>query len=116
MEYSEKVMELGILLFEVLSEALGLSSNYLKELDCTEGLKILCHYYPACPQPELTMGATRHADNDFLTILLQDHIGGLQVLHDNKWIDVPPQPGALVVNIGDLLQVSLQYLLQLILK
>ncbi|ONI26626.1 hypothetical protein PRUPE_1G035600 [Prunus persica] len=40
----------------------------------------------------------------FLQKLLQDHIGGLQVLHQNKWIDVLPVPGALVVNIGDLLQ------------
>ncbi|RXI02922.1 hypothetical protein DVH24_003000 [Malus domestica] len=41
-----------------------------------------------------------------VTVLLQDHIGGRQVLHHKKWIDVPLVPGALVVNIGDLLQVS----------
>ncbi|XP_039155939.1 1-aminocyclopropane-1-carboxylate oxidase homolog [Eucalyptus grandis] len=35
---------------------------------------------------------------------LADQIGGLQVLHENKWIDVPPIPGALVINIGDQLQ------------
>ncbi|KAK6161351.1 hypothetical protein DH2020_004732 [Rehmannia glutinosa] len=32
------------------------------------------------------------------------NIGGLQVLYDNHWVDIPPVPGALVVNIGDLLQ------------
>jgi isopenicillin N synthase-like dioxygenase len=40
-------------------------------------------------------------------VLLQDHIGGLQVLHENTWVDVSPVPGALVINIGDLLQVIL---------
>uniref|UniRef100_A0A803N2B6 Fe2OG dioxygenase domain-containing protein n=1 Tax=Chenopodium quinoa TaxID=63459 RepID=A0A803N2B6_CHEQI len=40
----------------------------------------------------------------FLTILLQDQIGGLQVLHHDHWVDVPPTPGALVINIGDHLQ------------
>ncbi|XP_062105097.1 1-aminocyclopropane-1-carboxylate oxidase homolog 3-like [Humulus lupulus] len=103
-EYSKQVMKVGIFLFRLISEALGQNPNHLLDMDCAEGQLLFCHYYPPCPQPELTMGATKHADVDFLTVLLQDDIGGLQVLNDNKWIDVPPQPGALVVNIGDLLQ------------
>ncbi|KAJ7979898.1 1-aminocyclopropane-1-carboxylate oxidase-like 1-like [Quillaja saponaria] len=103
-DYSKHVMKLGILLFELLSEALGLNPYHLKDMGCAEWLLALCHYYPACPEPELTMGTTKHADNDFLTVLLQDHIGGLQVLHKETWIDIPPEPGALVINIGDILQ------------
>ena len=103
MEYSKEVMKVGILLFELISEALGLNPNHLNDIDCAEGLVVLSHYYPPCPQPELTRGATKHTDSDFLTLVLQDHIGGLQILYDNKWIDVSPQPGALVANVGDLL-------------
>ncbi|KAI5348008.1 hypothetical protein L3X38_000895 [Prunus dulcis] len=97
-------MKLRKLLFQLLSEALGLKPSHMNDMDCSLGLQVLCNYYPPCPQPELTLGASKHADDDFITVVLQDHIGGLQVLHQNKWIDVLPVPGALVVNIGDLLQ------------
>lgn len=104
-EYSEQVMKLGKILFELLSEGLGVNPNHLEDIGCANGLCYLGHYYPACPQPELTMGTTKHSDNDFLTVLLQDNLGGLQVLYQDKyWVDVPPNPEALVVNVGDLLQ------------
>ncbi|KAF1885103.1 hypothetical protein Lal_00028992 [Lupinus albus] len=101
LEYGKHVMKLGITLFELLSEALGLHQNHLKDMGCAEGLVTLGHYYPSCPEPELTMGTTKHSDNDFLTVLLQDHIGGLQVLYQDQWIDVPPAPGALVLMTND---------------
>ncbi|KAI5013658.1 hypothetical protein ZWY2020_037188 [Hordeum vulgare] len=80
-EYARQVQRLGRTLFELLSEALGLNPSYLEE------------------------------ETIFLTVLLQDDVGGLQVLVDddgNKqrpaWVDVPPVEGALVVNVGDYLQ------------
>ncbi|KAI4328650.1 hypothetical protein L6164_020986 [Bauhinia variegata] len=103
-EYSERVMASACTLLELLSEALGLNPLHLKEMGCAEGLLLMGHYYPECPEPELTMGLSKHSDGDFMTILLQDQIGGLQVLHQNHWVDIPPVPGALVVNIGDLMQ------------
>ncbi|KAJ8436739.1 hypothetical protein Cgig2_009713 [Carnegiea gigantea] len=89
-----------------VGKRLGLQTGHLNEIGCSERLMLLGHYYPPCPQPELTVGLPKHSDNDFLTVLLQDQIGGLQVLHQDHWVDVPPTPGALVVNIGDLLQAS----------
>lgn len=106
-EYSKQVYKLAVILFELLSESLGLKPDHLQDMDCAKGHCLLSHYYPPCPEPELTMGTTRHSDPDFLTILLQDHIGGLQIFHQNQWINVPSVPGAFVINIGDVLQASI---------
>lgn len=110
-EYSSKIMALGNTIFELFSEALGLDPSYLKELNCLEALYVQGHYYPSCPEPELTMGASKHTDPGFMAIVLQDQLGGLQVLHENQWVNVSPVHGALVVNVGDLLQVCIELVL-----
>ncbi|XP_060194136.1 feruloyl CoA ortho-hydroxylase F6H1-3-like isoform X1 [Lycium barbarum] len=69
--------------------------------------RINFNYYPKCPNPELSVGVGRHSDISTITVLLQDDIGGLYVkkLETNDWIHVPPVNGALVINIGDALQI-----------
>ncbi|KAL3725790.1 hypothetical protein ACJRO7_030769 [Eucalyptus globulus] len=105
MEWDQEVWRLGGLLMGLLSEGLGLSPGKLQELTCLETRVMVGNYYPYCPQPNLTVGLMSHTDPGVITLLLQDQVGGLQVKHDNEWVDVTPVPGALVVNIGDILQI-----------
>lgn len=63
-------------------------------------------YYPAQPAD---MGADQfgvgpHTDFGVLTVLCQDDVGGLQVQTvDGDWVQAPPIPGSLIVNVADLL-------------
>lgn len=84
-EYTRLMRRLGHVLFELLSEVLGVSRGYpKKEASCMEALSVFAHYYPACPQPLLTLGAGKHPDANFTTVLLQDSVGGLQVLMGDR--------------------------------
>ncbi|KAB1219182.1 hypothetical protein CJ030_MR3G008351 [Morella rubra] len=73
-------------------------------MGCGDGLYVLGHCYPECPEPDLTLGLSRHTNSAFLTVVLQDQMGGLQVLHENRWVNVLPISGSLIINLGDVMQ------------
>ncbi|KAL4283516.1 hypothetical protein GQ457_16G007170 [Hibiscus cannabinus] len=65
------------------------------------------NYYPRCPNPDLTAGVLPHSDITTISLLLQDDNGGFYVraTDGESWIHVPPIDGALVINVGDVLQI-----------
>lgn len=99
--YSSKVAEI---LLELLSEGLGAEAERFKKLGFFDARLLVGHCYPYCPQPDLTVGLKPHTDSGF-TVLLQNQVGGLQVKHCDEWVDVEPIPGALTINIGDIIQI-----------
>lgn len=85
--------------------ALGLEAKSLAPFfeKPTTFLRLL--HYP--PQPDLddrrAYGSAPHTDYGFITVLLQDGSGGLQVMNDaDEWIDVEPRRDCFVLNLGDM--------------
>jgi len=66
-------------------------------------------HYPAASaaaaRDDSIWGVGEHTDYGLLTLLAQDHHGGLQVKRlDGSWIDVAPTPGVIICNLGDMLE------------
>ncbi|KAE8690924.1 Gibberellin 2-beta-dioxygenase 8 [Hibiscus syriacus] len=103
--FAAAMSELSRLLARILTENLGHGKQARIDNICDETTCFLrLNHYPACPiSPEIT-GLVLHTDSDFLTILCQDQVGGLQLMKDSKWVTVKPNKDALIVNIGDLFQ------------
>ena len=104
-EYCTQIQKLAKTLLSAISESLGLSTQYINEAFGVHSQYMAYNFYPACPNPDLTLGLPGHSDPGGLTILMQDEVGGLQVLHEDRWVAVHPVPHTLVVNLGDQLQI-----------
>lgn len=63
--------------------------------------------YPGSSDATQRQGVGAHKDPGYLTIVTQDDQSGLEVLMDDKgWVSAPPLQGAVVVNIGELLELA----------
>ncbi len=118
MEEFHRVMgELALYTMGLLHDVLNLSAESAKIMTGAPNRSAvrLNHYPVGDPVPEnqrsglAQLGETAlgdHTDPGVITLLLQDSIGGLQTrTREGEWIDVEPQPGTIVVNLGDVMQV-----------
>ncbi|PWA73824.1 gibberellin 2-oxidase 8 [Artemisia annua] len=103
-EYTNIVSILAEKLAEILAEKIGQKPKFFEENCVPSMCYIRMSRYPSCPISPHVFGLMPHTDSDFLTILHQDHIGGLQLLKNGKWIAVNPKQETLIVIIGDLFQ------------
>ncbi|GLT48433.1 hypothetical protein SLA2020_220600 [Shorea laevis] len=103
-QFATTVAGLAQKLAEILAEKLGHKSTFFQENCLPSTCYLRMNRYPPCPIPVEVFGLMPHTDSDFLTVLYQDEVGGLQLVKDGKWIAVKPNPEALIINIGDLFQ------------
>ncbi|MCH2173605.1 hypothetical protein MK489_22750 [Myxococcota bacterium] len=102
-------------LVRCLGNSLGADGNALVEgfQDHTSYLRL--NHYPLCEKPAPAdtptgaraghLGISHHSDAGAVTILLQDGRHGLQVERDDQWHAVSAERAAIVINIGDVVQV-----------
>ncbi|PIN07406.1 Iron/ascorbate family oxidoreductase [Handroanthus impetiginosus] len=106
MEYASAMQKLAKTLARVLIMNLGQKvEDFQGKICCDESTCFVrLNRYPSCSLSQEIYGFVPHTDSDFLTILHQDQVGGLQLMKDSKWVAVKPNKDALIVNIGDLFQ------------
>jgi isopenicillin N synthase-like dioxygenase len=108
LEWQKELTARAIELLEAFALALGQPSDVFAPIyrkAPNEHLKLI--RYPGRDATQSDQGVGAHKDSGFLTLLLQDDIGGLQVqAADGSWIDATPRPGTFVVNIGEILELA----------
>ena len=98
-------------LLRAISVNLGMPADFLSR-DFTESHTsfMRINFYPkdpagAPPSSTKPFGVHQHTDAGALTLLIQDGQPGLEICRDGVWHLVEPLDGALVINIGDIVQV-----------
>jgi isopenicillin N synthase-like dioxygenase len=95
----------GAQLLSAIARYLGLAPDWFVEpvRDGNSVLRLL--HYPPISADASGIRAGAHEDINLITLLLGAEEAGLQLLdRDGQWLAVDPPAGALVVNVGDMLQ------------
>jgi len=105
----ERMREVAATLAGALAESLGLRRNYFDDAFTPDPhllLKLI--HYPVQPLGKAGQGVGVHRDSGFLTLILQDDRSGsgLQFFDGDDYVDVVPQRGAFVVNLGEALELA----------
>lgn len=106
LEYLDAMTHLGHAILRGVALALGLDAGWFDEHFTADPLVLfrIFRYPPEGGLVDPNWGVAEHTDYGLLTILRQDHLGGLQVHAPSGWIDAPPLPGTFVCNLGDMLE------------
>jgi len=88
---------------EVLEQPVGVFDKSVRGAPY-QHMKLI--HYPGQAAGSSSQGVGAHKDPGYLTLVVQDDHSGLEVATAEGWMSVPPLPGALVVNIGELLELA----------
>jgi flavonol synthase len=106
-EYGKYLRGVADKLFKTMLIGLGFQEHEFKSIvgedDLIHLLKI--NYYPPCPCPYLVLGVPPHTDMCYITLLVPNEVQGLQASRDGKWYDVKYIPNALIIHVGDQMEV-----------
>lgn len=107
-EYTVKLRPIINNVFKAMALSLNLEENcFLNQFGERGVMFARFNYYPRCPRPDIVLGLKPHADGSAITVVLPDReVEGLQFMHDGQWFRVPTIPGALLINLGDQVEVS----------
>ena len=97
---------LGTRLLSPIARWLGLSPDWFDDVvsDGNSVLRLL-HYPPVSDDAAGAIRAGAHEDINLITLLLGAEEAGLEIrTREGEWIGVNPPHGALVINVGDMLQ------------
>ncbi|CAN0901136.1 Codeine O-demethylase [Linum grandiflorum] len=106
-EYSSKMQVLHDSILKATARSLNLEENTFTEMIGEErSISARFNWYPPCATPDRVLGLRQHSDATVITFLLQDkQVEGLQLLKDGQWYRVPIVPDALLLNVGDQLEI-----------